>query len=74
MDSFSASSLDLKRTLSKNRLLGLWRMMTGFRLVYVGAAPQHGHGHRVQDGHVLAARATLVDDVLGKTATLSCCR
>ena len=30
-------SFDLKNTISKNRLLGLWRMMKGFRLLYLGA-------------------------------------
>jgi ATP-binding cassette subfamily B protein len=28
---------DLKKTITKNRLLGLWRMMTGFRWHYLGA-------------------------------------
>ncbi|UCC85710.1 MAG: ABC transporter ATP-binding protein [Anaerolineales bacterium] len=30
-------AFDLKRTISPNRLLGLWRMMSGFRLAYLGA-------------------------------------
>ena len=30
-------SFDLKSTVSENRLLGLWRMMTGFRSLYFGA-------------------------------------
>ena len=29
--------LDLKQTVSRNRLLGLWRLMTGFRWLYLGA-------------------------------------
>lgn len=29
--------LDLKQTTSPNRLLGLWRLMTGFRLTYLGS-------------------------------------
>jgi len=33
----SALNFDLKRAHVKNRLLGLWRMMTGFRLKYLGA-------------------------------------
>ncbi len=33
----SALNFDLKRAYVKNRLLGLWRMMTGFRLKYLGA-------------------------------------
>ena len=28
---------DLQKTISKNRLIGLWRMLTGFRLKYIGA-------------------------------------
>jgi ATP-binding cassette subfamily B protein len=37
--SISASVLnyDLKKTITKNRLLGLWRMMSGFRWQYLGA-------------------------------------
>ena len=30
-------SFDLKSAVSENRLLGLWRMMTGFRSLYFGA-------------------------------------
>ncbi len=30
-------AFDLKSTISSNRLLGLWRMMSGFRLAYLGA-------------------------------------
>ncbi len=30
--------LDLKQTTSPNRLVGLWRLMGGFRLIYIGAA------------------------------------
>ncbi len=30
-------TFDLKQTVVENRLLGLWRMMTGFRRVYLGA-------------------------------------
>ncbi len=29
---------DLKQVLSKNRLAGLWKMMRGYRLMYIGAA------------------------------------
>ena len=31
------TKLDLKQTISSNRLLGLWRMLKGFRLMYAGA-------------------------------------
>lgn len=30
-------SLDLKKTISSNRLVGLWRLLGGFRLLYLGA-------------------------------------
>lgn len=33
---------DLQKTISKNRLLGLWRMLTGFRLKYIGAVASLG--------------------------------
>ncbi len=33
----SQSAFDLKNAVSSNRLLGLWRMMTGFHLTYLGA-------------------------------------
>ena len=33
----STSAFDLKNAVSSNRLLGLWRMMTGFHLTYLGA-------------------------------------
>jgi ATP-binding cassette subfamily B protein len=32
-----SEELDIKSTISSNRLLGLWRLMRGFRLQYVGA-------------------------------------
>jgi len=30
-------ALDLQQTTSPNRFLGLWRLMTGFRLIYIGS-------------------------------------
>jgi ATP-binding cassette subfamily B protein len=30
-------ALDLQQTTDKNRFLGLWRLMTGFRLIYIGS-------------------------------------
>jgi ABC-type multidrug transport system fused ATPase/permease subunit len=60
-----AASLDLKRTLSKNRLLGLWRMMTGFRRFYVAASLCMAVAAISRTGTFLLLR-TLVDDVLDK--------
>jgi ATP-binding cassette subfamily B protein len=65
MASPNDSSLDLKRTLSKNRLLGLWRMMTGFRLAYVVATICVGIAATSRTGTFLLLR-TLVDDVLAQ--------
>ncbi len=33
---------DLQKTITKNRLVGLWRMLTGFRLRYTGAVVSLG--------------------------------
>ncbi len=33
---------DLQKTISNNRLVGLWRMLTGFRLKYIGAVASLG--------------------------------
>ncbi len=33
----SVYSYDLKKSISKNRLIGLWRMISGYRLAYAGA-------------------------------------
>jgi hypothetical protein len=30
-------NLDLKQALSSNRVLGLWRLMSGFQWIYIGA-------------------------------------
>ena len=38
----SLTDYDLKSFVSSNRLLGLWRMMTGFRLKYMGAVVSIG--------------------------------
>ena len=31
------TDLDLKSTLSKRRIVGMWRMLTGYRAIFVGA-------------------------------------
>jgi ATP-binding cassette subfamily B protein len=58
-----ASALDLKRTISTNRLLGLWRMMTGFRLLYVAATVFMAVSAGARTSTFLLLRY-LVDDVL----------
>jgi ATP-binding cassette, subfamily B, bacterial len=40
--SSSILSFDLKNAISSNRLVGLWRLMTGFRLKYLGATVSLG--------------------------------
>lgn len=54
---------DLKNIVSDNRLVGLWRMLTGFRLAYVGAVLSVGVAAVLQTGNSLLLRY-LVDEVL----------
>jgi ATP-binding cassette, subfamily B, bacterial len=42
MSTTSPTIMDLKPTLSKNRLVGLWRMMSGYQLIYIGATVCQG--------------------------------
>jgi ATP-binding cassette subfamily B protein len=60
-----ATQFDFKKTVSDNRLVGLWRMMTGFRLTYLGAVAGVGVAAILQTGNSLLLRY-LVDDVLGQ--------
>ena len=57
--------VDYKKTVSDNRLVGLWRMMTGFRLVYLGAVAGVGIAALFRTGNYLLLRY-FVDDVLGQ--------
>jgi hypothetical protein len=45
-----ASSKDLQETISKNQLKGLWRMMVGFRLTYLGADVTLGIAASIKTG------------------------
>ncbi len=56
---------DLKNAVVSNRLLGLWRMMTGFRLLYLGAVLSIAVAAIARTSTFLLLR-TLVDDVLGE--------
>ncbi len=60
------SEFDFKTTVSDNRLVGLWRMMTGFRLVYLGAVVGVGITALLRTGNYLLLRY-FVDDVLGQS-------
>jgi len=54
---------DFKNTVSDNRLIGLWRMMTGFRWLYLGAVVGVGVAAVFRTGVYLLLRY-FVDDVL----------
>jgi len=56
---------NLKDTVSDNRLVGLWRMLTGFRLGYLGAVIGVGLAAILRTGQSLLLRY-FVDDVLGQ--------
>jgi ATP-binding cassette subfamily B protein len=62
--------LDLKQTLSDNRLRGLWRMMAGFRLTYLGATISLGLAALARTATFLLLRH-FIDNVLGHEALSS---
>jgi ATP-binding cassette subfamily B protein len=62
----TTSTFDLKNAVSANRLVGLWRMMVGFRLTYVGAILSLGLATLARTATFLLL-AYLVDSVLGKS-------
>ncbi|OGO11172.1 MAG: ABC transporter [Chloroflexi bacterium RBG_19FT_COMBO_49_13] len=57
---------DLKKAISDNRLAGLWRMMTGFRLAYLGANTSLALAATSKTATYLLLRY-FVDEVLGKS-------
>jgi len=59
----SAVELDLREAVSDNRLAGLWRMLTGFRLAYLGAVLGVGIAAILRTSNSLLLRY-FVDDVL----------
>lgn len=59
-----ASSIDLQETVSENKLRGLWQMMVGFRLTYLGAVITLGIAASVKTATYFLL-AYLIDDVLG---------
>jgi len=61
----STSDFDLKHAVADNRLLGLWRMTTGFRLNYLGAMVSAGLAAGAQMANVFLLRY-LIDDVLAQ--------
>jgi len=59
------SPFDLKNAVSDKRLVGLWRMMTGFRLTYLGATLSQGVAAVSKMATFLLLRY-FVDNVLGQ--------
>jgi ATP-binding cassette subfamily B protein len=60
-----AADYDLKNTVAPNRLTGLWRMMTGFRMTYIGATLALGLAATAKTSTYLMLRR-YVDTVLGQ--------
>ena len=48
-----ASDYDLKNAVSENRLTGIWRLMTGYRLTYLGATLSLGIAAVARTGSML---------------------
>ena len=61
----TAPAFDLKDTVSDKRVVGLWRLMTGFRLRYLGATLSLALGAAFRTASLFLLRY-LVDDVLGR--------
>lgn len=57
--------LDLQKTVSNNRLQGLWRLMSGYRMIYFGAVISLGLAALMKTATNYLLRF-LVDDVLGE--------
>ncbi|MFN2155184.1 MAG: ABC transporter ATP-binding protein [Anaerolineae bacterium] len=57
------NKFDFKRVVSDKRLVGLWRMLSGYKLAYVGAVVGVGLASLLQTGNYLLLRI-FVDDVL----------
>ena len=61
----SSATYDLKNAVSSNRLRGLWRLMTGYRLTYLGATLSLALAAVAQTSTYLLLRF-FIDDVLGQ--------
>jgi ATP-binding cassette subfamily B protein len=64
----AGTDLDLKFVVTENRFAGLWRLMSGFRLRYLGATTSLGLAALFRTGTFLLLRY-LIDDVLGQEGT-----
>ncbi|MEJ2734424.1 MAG: ABC transporter ATP-binding protein [Anaerolineae bacterium] len=60
-----AATFDLKNTVTEHRLTGLWRMMTGFHVTYLGAALSIGIAALARTGSMLLL-GYFADNVLGQ--------
>ena len=69
MKEMNKSSYNLKNAVAGNRLLGLWRMITGYRLVYLGAVFSLAVAAVARTSTFLLLRY-LVDDMLGSASSL----
>jgi len=63
----TAPSYDLRRALAPNRLVGLWRLMTGYHWAYAGATLSLAVAALAKTATLLLLRY-LVDHVLGQPA------
>jgi ATP-binding cassette subfamily B protein len=61
----SLPAVDFKKSISSNRLAGLWRMMAGFRLTYAGATASLAMGAMAKTATYLLLRY-FIDNVLGQ--------
>jgi len=59
------TSVDLKHVVTQNRLVGLWRLMAGFRLAYMGAAISLAVGALARTGTYMLVRY-VIDQVIGQ--------
>jgi ATP-binding cassette subfamily B protein len=64
------SSYDLARAVSDNRLVGLWRLMRGFRWTYLAATVTLGLGALARTGTYLWLRY-FIDEILNNSPTIS---
>ncbi len=61
----AVATFDLKNTVTDKRLTGLWRMMTGFRVTYLGATVSLGIAALARTGSMLLL-GYFADNVLGQ--------
>jgi len=64
----SLPTYDLKQVVSRNRLAGLWRLMHGFRLIYLGAILSIGLAAVARSAFYFLVQI-FIDDVLGRPDT-----